>query len=168
MTDILNFGEENNKEKFVKRIMRKRFNADEQFENLQKKIDKMGDAFIKLTSAYLRNNVFGIIRHSNLFYDAAMKLIADITMTLKENHDQMPREIRQSYIRHVNSIEKLVKHLEQAKNDWVDAFGRSTDPDFDMLIKKGEEKFSEIIDRVEKANNLDQSLGRERTKTPQL
>lgn len=157
MSDTLNFSEID-KRNFVKRIIRKPFNANEHFEIIQQGIDRMGDAFIKLTSAYIRNNIFGIIRQNNFFYERAIKLITDITMILKENHDQMPNEVRERFLKQLRSIEKYVDHLRQVKNDWASEFSKSNDPEFDHLAIKNDENMNALILKIEEVESLDKLL----------
>jgi hypothetical protein len=150
--------DEADKPKFRK-IKKIPFNVETKFETTREQMDNIGCAFLKLTSAYVRNNIFGIIRQSNLFYDASIKLIYDISMMLKQHHGDMPIESRQKFTQNIKSIGVYAAHLQKVKDDWVAEFSQSNDPDFDVLVQNGEERLNEIMLEVEKLEKLGRLFG---------
>lgn len=142
---------------FKKRQIRKKFNCDENREIIKEQMEVMNNAYLKLTTSYEKNNIFGIIRHGNFFYDASLKNLDYLYDTLKEHYNKIPKDSYDLLSKFATSISDFTDHLFKAKDDWAQQFSKGNDPDFDEIIQKSEEKFTAIIanlDKIEKLENL--------------
>lgn len=143
---------------FKKRDIRKKFNCDENKEAIKEQSESINNAYLKLAVSYAKNDIFGIIRHGNVFYDASLISINYIHSMLKEHYREMPSESYNVLSKFATSISIFTNHLFKAKDDWAQSFANKNDPDFDQLIEQGEKKLTELIANLDKIEQLESML----------
>ncbi len=123
-------------------------NESQLFNKIENYIQELNKLHQDINNRYAKNNIYGILNISVLFYEKALELIALSKHIFQYKIIQVNTEKASSIKKNMNLLKNILENLRKKRDEWLDKTNLMQDSSFAQMIQNGEERLQNIEDKI--------------------